>query len=115
LRKRLGRSYDLMVIALAMAWLVQAQHQDCARPWEGTALTVSALIPFVSRTIGAYVHIPLTPLAVTALLAVVVARIRRSSSPPAFPFPSTPFQCTQANAVAHRGMIPAANGYGRRS
>jgi len=83
--------YDLMVIALAMAWLVQAQHQDCTLPWEGTALAISALTPLVSRTIGAYAHIPLTPLAVTALLAVVVVRIRQPLSPPAVPLPNAPF------------------------
>jgi alpha-1,2-mannosyltransferase len=81
--------YDLMVVALAMAWLVRAQQQDCALPCEGTALTISALTPLVSRTIGGYAHVPLTPIAVTALLAVVIIRIRQTRGPLTVTLPST--------------------------
>jgi alpha-1,2-mannosyltransferase len=77
--------YDLMIVALAMAWLVQAQRQDHALAWEGTALAVSALVPLVSRTIAAYTHVLLAPFAVAALFAVIVFRIKgdhNSTLPP---------------------------------
>jgi alpha-1,2-mannosyltransferase len=69
--------YDLMVVALAIAWLVQAQKQDGVVAWEGTTLTINALVPLVSRTIGAYTHVLLAPFAVAALFAAIIVRIRR--------------------------------------
>ena len=71
--------YDLVVVALAMAWLVRIQARCGARPWERTVLAANAIAPLVSRTTGAYTHVLLAPYAVAALLLVILARTQRDS------------------------------------
>jgi alpha-1,2-mannosyltransferase len=68
--------YDLVVLALAMAWLARIQQRKGVRPWERTVLAVNAMTPLVSRTIGAYTHVLLAPLAIAALLVVIALRAR---------------------------------------
>ena len=71
--------YDLVVVALVMAWLVQIQGRRGARPWERTILAANAIAPLVSRPLGAYTHVLLAPCAVAALVLVILARTRRDS------------------------------------
>jgi alpha-1,2-mannosyltransferase len=71
--------YDLMLVAPAIAWLARRGVQRGPLPWEGTALAVLAIVPLVSRTIGAYMHILLAPLAIGAAFACIIADVRDSA------------------------------------
>jgi alpha-1,2-mannosyltransferase len=73
--------YDLMLVAPAIALLARRGVRHGQLPWEGTALAVLSLVPLVSRTIGAYVHILLAPLAIGAVFACIIAGIRASAHP----------------------------------
>jgi alpha-1,2-mannosyltransferase len=71
--------YDLMLLAPAIAWLARRGLRRGQLPWEGTALAVLSLVPLVSRTIGAYTHILLAPLAISAVFARIIADVRESA------------------------------------
>jgi glycosyl transferase family 87 len=67
--------YDLLVIAPAIAWLAGRSLREGGLPWERSILAMVALMPLFTRGIGEYTHVLVAPLAVAALLAVVVRRI----------------------------------------
>ena len=71
--------YDLMLFAPATAWLAGNWLRQGPVPWEGTALAVLSLTPLISRTIGEYARIPLTPIAIGAALMCIVARVRTNA------------------------------------
>jgi hypothetical protein len=66
--------YDLMLLALPLAWLVREQARDGALPWEKTAMFAAFLLPLVSRLVAARLGAPLGPPIVFALLLVVARR-----------------------------------------
>jgi len=72
--------YDLMVLALPLAWLVREQSNGGALPWEKTAMFAAFLLPLVSRLVAGRLGIPLGPPIVFALLLVVARRALAGSS-----------------------------------
>jgi alpha-1,2-mannosyltransferase len=68
--------YDAMLLAPAIAWLAARGLRGRALPWERTTMALVCLAVFVSRPVGLLAHVPLAPLAIAALLAVIVRRIR---------------------------------------
>ena len=83
--------YDLMLAAVALAWLGRAARQGGFLPWEKLGLGVAFLIPLVARFLGREAHLPLAPFVAVLLLAAVIARFRREAAagmtvaPPAAP------------------------------
>jgi alpha-1,2-mannosyltransferase len=67
--------YDLMLLALPMAWLMASAQSGGFRPWEKIVLFVAFILPLVARTIGLYAGVPIAPLVLGALLAVISRRI----------------------------------------
>jgi alpha-1,2-mannosyltransferase len=67
--------YDLMLLAPAIAWLTRKAVTYTALPYERTALVAAFLAPFVSRVVGTYTHLLLAPIAIAALLMVIIGRI----------------------------------------
>jgi alpha-1,2-mannosyltransferase len=67
--------YDLMVLAPAIAWLARKTVTYTALPYERTALVAAFLAPFVSRVVGMHTHLLLAPVAIAALLIVIIGRI----------------------------------------
>jgi alpha-1,2-mannosyltransferase len=65
--------YDLMLAAVAGAWLVRAGRETGFLPWEKMTLAVLFIIPMLSRSIGIAWHLPIGPLA-TAVLVVCAGR-----------------------------------------
>jgi alpha-1,2-mannosyltransferase len=51
--------YDLVLLAVPIAWLALDGHAHGFLPWEKTALCALWLLPFVSRVVGSAVHVPL--------------------------------------------------------
>lgn len=71
--------YDLVLVALPIAWLAAEAMERGPRPWEKTLLAVAWLLPLVVRQIAQGLMVPLTPLVLGALLAVIVGRVRARS------------------------------------
>ncbi len=69
-------AYDLVVVAIAGAWLVRAGRVGGFRPWEKITLAGLFIVPLVTRSIGAAWHVPLGAFAPLAMLALVFARAR---------------------------------------
>jgi hypothetical protein len=73
--------YDLMVVAIAGAWLIRAGRETGFLPWEKITLAGLFIVPLVARNIGVAWHLPLGPLVPLLLLALVLARARHELSP----------------------------------
>jgi len=72
--------YDLMVLALPVAWLAAVGLRDGFLPWEKITLLMVFLLPLVARTLGQLLYLPVTPPVTAVLLAVVVRRAGRVRS-----------------------------------
>lgn len=68
--------YDLMIAAVATAWLVRAGKEHGFLPWEKAALAGLFILPLFSRNIGSSLCLPISSLAVVALFVAVIARLR---------------------------------------
>jgi alpha-1,2-mannosyltransferase len=68
--------YDLMLLAPVIAWLTAKGLRSGALPWERFTLAAVCLDPLIARVAGQYTHIMLTPVAVVALLVLIIRRIR---------------------------------------
>ncbi len=69
--------YDLMLGAIAAAWLIRDRDSPAASPWEKTALAALYLVVLGGRGLAGHWHVPVFPLAAMALLAIAGARARR--------------------------------------
>ncbi|GGF09522.1 hypothetical protein GCM10011611_13770 [Aliidongia dinghuensis] len=68
--------YDLMPLAVAIAWLAHDMKRTGARPWELSILALVWLVSGVAMPVSYLFHVPLGPLAPALTLALVVARGR---------------------------------------
>jgi hypothetical protein len=66
--------YDLMLLAIPLAWLAREGRQGGFRPWEKTALFVAFVLPLAARLAAQRLDVPLGPPVVCALLWVVARR-----------------------------------------
>lgn len=71
--------YDLMVLALPIAWLAAHGLRQGFLPWEKITLLAVWLLPLLSRTL-AYLHLPVAPLVIAALLLIILRRTREDRS-----------------------------------
>jgi len=78
--------YDMMALTPAIAFVAADGFARGFGPWEKTALAALWLAPLVARSVA---HITLIPIGVSAMLAVFILLLRRSTiqftSPMAFP------------------------------
>ncbi|HZL59963.1 MAG TPA: glycosyltransferase family 87 protein [Stellaceae bacterium] len=70
--------YDLMLAAIAAAWLVRAARATGYLPWEKAALVTVFAVPLLALSLGQGWHVPVAPLAALLLLGLV---IRRAAAP----------------------------------
>jgi len=73
--------YDLVLLALPMAWLMASAQRAGFRPWEKTVLFAAFVAPLVIRTVSLQLGIPLGPPVLAALLVVVASRALSPSEP----------------------------------
>ena len=66
--------YDLVILAAPLAWLLAEGVRTGFRDWEKTTLAAAFVLPAVSRTLATTAHLPLAPLVLAALLAVILRR-----------------------------------------
>jgi alpha-1,2-mannosyltransferase len=66
--------YDLMLLAIPLAWVVARAEQTCYLPWEKLVLASAFLLPMVARSLATWAGVSVAPLVLMALLGVVVRR-----------------------------------------
>ena len=69
--------YDLMLLALPLAWLAVEGLRTQFLNWEKITLFIVWLLPLVSREIGA-LGLPIAPIVLLVLLGFIVRRTRES-------------------------------------
>ncbi len=73
--------YDLMIAAVAMAWLIRAGRQSGFPPWAKTVLAGIYMTPLLSRNIATAWHVPMAPVAALTLLALAACWAPRERMP----------------------------------
>lgn len=68
--------YDLLMLALPMAWLLSRAWVSGWLPYEKMVLMMSFLMPLLARPVATFLGIPIAPFIVTALLVVIWRRGR---------------------------------------
>ena len=68
--------YDLMLLAIPLAWMASEAEQGGYLPWEKTIGAAAFILPLASRPLALGFGIPVSPLVTVALLWVVGRRIR---------------------------------------
>ncbi len=63
--------YDLLLLALPIAWIAARALRDGARPFELSLLSALFLLPLIARPFASVTHLSLTPLVLAAFLAVI--------------------------------------------
>jgi len=72
--------YDLIVLALPIAWLSARGLRDGFLRWEKITLLAVWLLPLLSRELAQFLHIPVAPLVMAILLLVILRRTRLEKS-----------------------------------
>jgi alpha-1,2-mannosyltransferase len=72
-------AYDLMLLALPLIWIYACAHRTGFLPWERFILVVSFALPLISSSLSTYLHVPVAPIVIAA---VVWAVMRRIGQPP---------------------------------
>ena len=72
--------YDLVVLALPIAWIALEGRRSGFLPWEKSLLALMWLLPLFARSLAGHALIPIAPLATLLLLADIA---RRALLPPA--------------------------------
>ncbi len=70
-----GWDYDLMLLALPIAWLAAASLEGGFRPWEKTVLLAIFALPFLARLLAGVLSLPIAPLVIGAIVIVLVFRL----------------------------------------
>jgi alpha-1,2-mannosyltransferase len=70
-----GWDYDLMLMALPIAWLAAAGLDRGFLPWEKTALLAVFALPFLARLLAGAVGLPIAPLVIAGFVLVLVRRL----------------------------------------
>ncbi len=70
--------YDLMLLAIPLAWVAAEAERSSYLPWEKLILACAFLLPLVVRPLAMWIGAPMAPPVLLALLWVVV---RRASGP----------------------------------
>ena len=66
--------YDLVILALPIAWIALEGHRSDFLPWEKSLLSFSWLLPLFARSLARHAMIPIAPLAMLLLLADIARR-----------------------------------------
>lgn len=81
--------YDLCALGVALAAFLAAAGRGGLRPYEGTALALAWMLPLLVRPLAGWLFIPVAPLALGLLLAVLARRALAPAPVPVFsPQPS---------------------------
>ena len=100
--------YDLMLLAVPVAWVVREAASDGFRPWEKTILFAAFVAPLVSRLLAATIGLPIAPLVLIALLWAVARRAANGRGPRTFggAMATTPPTLVLDDHDQPRGVLP---------
>jgi hypothetical protein len=68
--------YDLMLLAIPLAWSFREALRDGFLPWEKLVLAAGFVLPLVCRSLAQHAALPLGPVVIAAVLASVARRLR---------------------------------------
>jgi len=68
--------YDLVVLALPIAWLTAIGLREGFRPWEKITLLAVWLLPLLSRLIGTALGIPVAPFLLAWFMVLIIRRMQ---------------------------------------
>jgi alpha-1,2-mannosyltransferase len=68
--------YDLVLLALPIAWLALNGRERSFLPWEKTTLFLLWILPLVSRGAGGWLHVPLGPIVLALGFVMALQRAR---------------------------------------
>jgi alpha-1,2-mannosyltransferase len=74
--------YDLMLLALPIAWLAAVGLRQGFLAWEKTALLALWLLPLLSRMVGQSLDLPVAPVMLVWLLLLTLRRVTHSPKAP---------------------------------
>ena len=77
--------YDLLLLAIPLAWLFREGLRHGFAPWEKTILLAGFALPAVSRGLATELHLPLGPAVVALVACAVWRRGLRAPAPAAAP------------------------------
>jgi alpha-1,2-mannosyltransferase len=77
--------YDLVVLALPIAWLALEGRRSRYLPFEKSLLMVAWMLPLVCEPLARLTSVPLTPLVCFLLLGFIMRRVRVAMMIPAAP------------------------------
>ncbi|HEX2654113.1 MAG TPA: DUF2029 domain-containing protein, partial [Xanthobacteraceae bacterium] len=66
--------YDLVVLALPIAWLTALGLREGFRPWEKITLLAVWLLPIFSRLIGTALGVPVAPFLLAWFMVLILRR-----------------------------------------
>jgi hypothetical protein len=74
------QQYDLVLLALPIAWLAMEGFQKGFRPYEKAILAVAWILPRISVPTTQSVKISIAPIVITVLMTTILMRARRGDS-----------------------------------
>ena len=66
--------YDLLLLAIPLAWMAREGVRTGFRPWEKLSLAAAFVLPIISRSLAQTIGLPLAPLVIGALFVLVLRR-----------------------------------------
>ena len=73
--------YDLVLLAMPIAWLALEGRRSGFMPWEKSLLAFVWLLPLFARSLAGYALIPVAPLAMLLLIADIARRAAAANVP----------------------------------
>ena len=67
--------YDLVLLAIPLLWVWQSACRTVFLPWEKAILAIAFFMPMISSSTARWIHIPLAPVTLLAVFALVIRRI----------------------------------------
>jgi hypothetical protein len=71
--------YDLIILALPIAWMASVGLRSGFLPWEKFTLFLAFLLPLLTRMVAQYLYLPLGPVIMSLLLAMILRRMARKA------------------------------------
>jgi hypothetical protein len=72
--------YDLVLLALPIAWWLATALEGQYRPYEKTVLAAAYMLPLFARNLG-MIYIPVTPFFLVVMMWMVLQRISKTPVP----------------------------------
>ena len=69
--------YDLMLLAIPLIWMIGQARLTGFRPWEKIVLMIAFVMPLVSGELAHFLSVPVAPIVIMMVFAVVVRRVWR--------------------------------------